>query len=262
MRGFRNEIPTTLHKDFAMRHGHTSRSSLKISAKTVLAFVALVVAAACSDSLNAPTNTVSAKHPAGYDVVLGVKSFRYDPDQGAVQRLGSNVLVIPAAGVCDLSSPYGAEYWDDACEPLTHSIVITATMFADSNGSPYVDFQPALRFVPDKETDLYLKDGYRDGDGVTIDYCNLFGCVDESLTDSSLVTQRLGISRILVRRIKHFSGYTIGAGDCRSTVVPDPDGGWLCQDNADSPRSGYMLATGLDKTPGTDIVPRHRNRDR
>lgn len=245
-----------------MLRSHISRD-LKTSAKTILALVALGFAGACSDSMNAPTNAVSAKHPAGYDVVLGVKSFRYDPNQGLVERLGSNVLVVPAAGICDLSSPYGPEHWDEACEPLTHSIVITATMFANANGSPYIEFQPALRFVPEQETNLYLKDGYREGDVATITYCTDIACTDESQADSSLATQRLGKSRMLVRRIKHFSGYNIGpGGECRGEVVPDPDGGWLCVDAGElSPRSGYMLASGLAKTESTDIIPRRRNHD-
>ena len=36
--------------------------------------------------------------------------------------------------------------------------MITATSFADANGHPYVDFQPKLRFVPTKETYVYLRD--------------------------------------------------------------------------------------------------------
>lgn len=244
-----------------MRHSHTSRTS----AKTILAFVALGFAGACSDSISAPTSEVSVKAPAGYDLVLGVKSFRYDPNKGVTQRLGAHVIVIPAAGICDLSSTYGTKYWDDGCAPLTHSIIITATTFADKNGSPYVEFQPALRFVPSKETDLYLRDGVReDGTAATINYCTLLGCADESLTDSSLVTHRVGNSRMLVRRIKHFSGYNIGPGsECRGTLVPDGEGGMVCQTDGDSGfyRSGYMLASGLSKTEGTEIIPRRRREE-
>jgi len=232
------------------------------SAKTILAFVALGFAGACSDSVSAPTTEVSVKAPAAYATVLGTKSFRYVPSKGLTQRIGDNVLVIPANGVCDLSSRYGAGHWDEDCAPLTHSIVITAIMYADANGSPYIDFQPALRFVPSKETDLYLKDGKRtNATTVTINYCSVSGCIDESLTDQTLVTQRVGNSRILVRRIKHFSGYNVAAGDnCPGVITVDPEGGLWCEVGGllGFGRSGYMLATGLTKTQGTELLGRHR----
>ena len=91
----------------------------------------------------------------------------------------------------------------------------TATAYADDEGHPYVDFQPALRFVPTKETNLYLKDGAPDLATIAeILYCNADAlCVDESVSDSTLQTHRVGTTGILVRRIKHFSGYTIGLGE-------------------------------------------------
>ena len=131
-----------------MRHSHTSRGLLT-SSKTILALVGLGFAGACSDSISAPTSEVSAKVPAAYTTVLGVSSFRYEPSTGLTQRLGDHVIVIPAGGVCDPAlSSYGMGTWDDACTPLTHAIIITATTYADDEGHPYIDFQPALRFVP------------------------------------------------------------------------------------------------------------------
>jgi hypothetical protein len=241
-----------LFKDYAMRHSHTSR----ISAKTILAFVGLGLAGACSDSVSAPTSEVSTKAPAAYTTVLGVTSFRYRPSKGVTQRLGDHVLVIPANGVCDLSSTYGPGTWDDACAPLTRAITITATTYADADGHPYLDFSPALRFVPSKETDLYMKDGKRDNAStVTMNWCNaLLECIDESIADPSLATQRVGHSRILVRRIKHFSGYNLTSGEdaCSGSIIPDPMGGWWCELDGirGLERSGYMLASGLDKSGG------------
>jgi len=232
-----------------MRHSHTSR----ISAKTILAFVGLGLAGACSDSVSSPTmSEVAVKAPAGYDLVLGVTIFRYNPKKGVTQRLGDHVVVIPAGGVCDLSSSYGPGTWDDACAPASHSFMITATTYADANGHPYIDFQPALRFVPSKETDLYLKDGKRTvATMLTINYCSLKGCVDESINDPSLATQRVGNSNILVRRVKHFSGYMIVTGDaCNGTVSQTDDGSVWCDDGRGLSRSGYMLASGLNKTDG------------
>jgi len=235
-----------------MRHSHTSR----ISAKTILAFVGLGLAGACSDSVSAPMSEVAVKAPAGYSDVVGVTSFVYDPASPLVQRLGDHVLVIPAGGICDLTSSYGMGTWDDACAPLTHSIVITATAYADADGHPYLDFQPALRFVPNMETDLYLKDGKRDvGAVMAMNYCNASGCIDESIQDASLVTRRVGQSRILVRRIKHFSGYMITSGGyCPGIVTIDPSGGYWCDTTPAVMRSGYMVASGLIPADSDNVV--------
>jgi len=237
-----------------MRHNQTSRGLLT-STKAVLAVVGLGLAGACTDSVSAPTSEVSVKVPAAYSQVLGVSKFRVRSREATTQRLDANhVLVIPAGGICDpATSGYGPAFWDAPCTPLAHSIVITATTYADAEGHPYIDFQPHLRFVPTKETNLYLKDGQRNhATMLTINWCDDANgkCVDESLTDASLVTHRVGHSRILVRRIKHFSGYHISAGDeCNGTITEDPDGGLLCE-TADrgADRSGYMLASGLGKS--------------
>src|SRR5437773_8305347 len=99
-----------------MSHSHRG---LKISAKAVLAFGGVALAVACSDSISAPTRAVSFKHPAQFTEVLDITSFRYDPEQSLLQRLGNHVLVIPAGGVCDpATSGYGSEAWDAPCEPL------------------------------------------------------------------------------------------------------------------------------------------------
>jgi hypothetical protein len=244
-----------------MRHGHTSR----ISAKTILAFVGLGLAGACSDTASAPKlREVSVKAPAGYDQVLGAVSFVYDPSASTstVARFGNHLIVIPANGICDLSSSYAIGTWYDACEPLTQSIVITITTFADDYGHPYVDFEPALRFNPNTETDLYLKDGWRDGQEKTmINYCGAVDCVDESLNDSTLVTWRIGNTSTLVRRIKHFSGYLVATGDeCNGTIQQTDDGSLWCDDGSGiSNRSGYMVASGLSKTDGSTVgTPRRK----
>src|SRR5438876_11095107 len=97
-RQFKNG-PTTIHKDDAMSHSHSSRV-MTTSAKAILALVGLGLAAACSDSISAPTRAVSFKHPAQFSDVVDVTTFRYDPAQGLLQRFGNHVLVVPAGGVC------------------------------------------------------------------------------------------------------------------------------------------------------------------
>lgn len=237
--------PKTIHKDYAMRHSHTSR----ISAKALFAVVGLAFAGACADSVSAPTSEVSVKGPAGFDRVIGVDHFRYTPTSGAAKRLGEHMIVMPAGAVCDpATSGYGLAYWDAPCTPVTHSIIFTATTMADAQGHPYVTFSPDVRFSPAKEVYLYLKDGHRDrAQELSIYWCPTGGldCVDESKLDPSLQTERVGKSPILGRRLKHVSGYMITARDeCPGTVTVGDDGSLICDGNSLA-RSGYILASGL-----------------
>ena len=191
--GLSSIVPTTIHKDSAMRHSHTSRG-LRTSAKALLAIVGLGFAGACADSFNAPTSEVSAKAPAGYNKKDGVTTFQYIPKQGATKRFGDHMIVIAANGVCDpATSGYGAmatDNWNAPCTAVNHPIVFTATSWTDADGHPYVEFQPAVRFVPDKETYLYLRDGKRTAPtDLTIRYCpTVDNCIDESVNDPSLAT--------------------------------------------------------------------------
>jgi hypothetical protein len=112
--------------------------------------------------------------------------------------------------VCDpAGSSYGPGEWDQPCTLLTRPIQITAKRYHDAAGKPYIDFSPALRFVPGKAVMLYLYDptSVLDGRSV-IEWCSDGGlCVVE---DSP--TQRNVETGILHRQIKHFSGYMISSG--------------------------------------------------
>src|SRR5437764_1524472 len=135
----------------AMRHSHIAR----VSAQTVLAIVALGFVGACADSVSAPTREITAKAPAAFTTVVGVRTFVYDPGQGISERFGDHMISIPAGSVCDpATSGYGTEFWDAPCEPATDPITLTATSFVDDYGRPYVDFEPALRFAPTSEVRL------------------------------------------------------------------------------------------------------------
>jgi len=255
-------IPTTIHKDSAMKHGHTSRG---LRAVAILSIMALV--GACADSTSAPTTSeVSVKGPAGFNKVVDVQTFRYEPKSGVTKRLGEHVISFPANSICEIgTSGYGAEFWDKPCTASSKAIMITAIIMADNEGHPYIDFQPAMRFVPTKEVNLYLKDGPRNtGNVVTMLYCTTVVCTDEAKSDPTLVTRRIGNSRILVRRIKHFSGYQLGLGDaCSGTVMVQPDGGLYCDLDGGSSKSGYMLASGLGKSGnGTTFGKPRRSGDK
>jgi hypothetical protein len=246
-----------------MRHSHTSRNY----AKAFFAFVTIGLVSACADSTVAPTTEVSFKAPAAFSRNVGVKVFRMSKD-GGTERLGSHTINFPAGSICDpAKSTYGPTEWDKPCTPLKGSILITATMLEDKDGNPYIDFQPALRFVPTKEVNLFLKQGRaKEARELNVEYCNNAGvCIDESKTDASLIPQRLGKSSILVRRIKHFSGYSIAAGKgCLGELTEDLTGSLMsAMDglglNFDK-RSGYMVASGLVKprvtVRGADVAKR------
>jgi hypothetical protein len=246
-----------------MRHSHTSR----ISAKTLLAVVGFGLLGACADSVSSPTAEISAKNPAGFNTLVGTTTFLWTPGQGVTKRFGNHLIVIPAGAICDPSTAtYGLGHWDEACAPATRSIVITALSFTDAGGHPYVDFQPALRFVPTKEVYLYMRDGVRDGSKtLTISYCSTpLTCTDESKNDPSLVTHRVGNSRILYRRLKHFSGYVVAtSGDCSGSVEQLEDGTLFCNTDGGrggESRSGYVVASGLGKTSTGDTFGGHRRR--
>jgi hypothetical protein len=247
------------YKDYAMRHGHTSR----ISAKSFFVVVSLAFAGACADSVSAPTSEVSTKAPAGFDRVIGVDRFRYTPSTGVTKRIGDHMIVMPAGSVSDpATTGYGPSYWDAPCTALNHSVVFTATTFADAGGHPYVTFSPDVRFSPSADVHLYLKDAKRNvAQDLSIEWCptGALVCIDEAKNDPSLETQRIGRSSILGRRLKHVSGYMITArADCTGSIVPGDDGGLVCQIDG-SARSGYILASGLGDTP-KGVAPGRRKK--
>ena len=142
----------------------------------------------------------------------GSYQFLIDPSQSQSLSLGASYLDIPANAVCDLaSSSYGVDHWDESCAAQADTFTITVVVRNAATDHPSVDFEPALRFSPDQNVNLYLYVT----DQATIDasrivkYCNASGCVDESVADSSLASSVDLVNRVVFRRIKHFSGYVI-----------------------------------------------------
>jgi hypothetical protein len=235
-----------------MKHGHNSRSV----AKAFFAFSVLGLAAACAD--NSAVAPVAQEHvvsaPANFLQVGSSVTFRVYNSYGATQLVGSHLIYIPANAICDFSSGYGPQFWDKSCEPLRGSTTITATVFAGPDGQPYVDFQPAMRFAPNKEVMLFFREGRTDGTKVAgVKFCNEAGyCVDESIADPSLRPFRVGQTSIIGRRVKHFSGYTVTYEEqCLGNILSLGDGNSIC-DVVEGVvgglfrRSGYMVASGED----------------
>jgi len=143
-------------------------------------------------------------------------TFRIDPRRDNNLTFGKHSLWLPANTVCDpATSGYGLGTWDASCSPLTTSITITAKVRGASGGLPRVDFQPALRFNPWHAAYLtFAVKGKqaKEAAAMGILYCPTTStkeCIDESLTDPTLVTVLDRPQQMVYRRIKHFSGYLV-----------------------------------------------------
>jgi hypothetical protein len=145
----------------------------------------------------------------------GIESFMVRPGEARSFVIGDHRISFDADAICDpRTSTYGPGEWDAPCEVARKPVRITATAWTDEDGNPRVDFEPALRFRPDAQVTLYLKDKDRAGDiaGLTILWVDPAGnLVDESLDDPSVSTY-IGPNGSLYRRVKHFSGYLVSLG--------------------------------------------------
>jgi len=157
---------------------------------------------------------------------------------GGTYRIGDfYTLTVPANGVCSLSSLYGPGTWDSPCTTLGdgESITVTATYGITGNGAS-VDFSPALRFNPARQTTLSTS-LYSNVLTTASDFfashpsaLRFFGMYYEASLGSSVVTDaaidpslvtHVNLSTGLVwRRVKHFSGYTVTTG---AACDPSPD---------------------------------------
>ena len=190
----------------------------------VRSFVLLVVVqsivACAADTTTAPQATangaalspISASH-ALVGATDGRYTFTIDPTEDQSLEIGPNHLDIPARAVCGIAdTPYGPDFWNDRCRSESEPLTITAVVSNASSSHPRIDFEPALRFAPDKKVMLYmtLDKKPRKGEWSNIFYCptdRKSDCVDESANDRSLETSVRG--KLVFRRIKHFSGYII-----------------------------------------------------
>ena len=233
-----------------MKHSQIARNS----AKAFFAFAAVALVGACADtSAVAPTAEAPAfVAPANFSNTGYMVVFRVNNSEGITKQIGQHLINIPAGAICDLgASGYGKTEWDKPCKALRGSIVIKATVLEDADGQPFVDFQPAMRFAPNKEVMLVLRQGRNAAKKqLVVEYCNNAGtCGDESLTDPSVAPFRIGNTPIIGRRLKHFSGYMVAwAGDCLGAVINNGDGTYWCDTNLGgmTRRSGYMVASGED----------------
>lgn len=209
----------------------------------------LLAAAACTDSSTSPqlsaTRSLSAAptfdYSGGGRFHFGDRqvSFTVTPDGGSFAVNKLITVAFPANSICDPDlSTYGAGEWDNACVTATRAITITATTRLTLNGMQ-VDFEPNLRFSPDKQvilsTDLFAPTIRSSSSFFTaypstlrplaMFYSPSIGAepVADYETDSSVVTQVDLESGRVWRRVKHFSGYLMGSGAACNPQAGDPD---------------------------------------
>ena len=156
-------------------------------------------------------------------VADGVYTVSFDPKNGVSMPLGPNRISIPGDAVCNLASSYGAAYWDSPCTPETRRITLVVTIKNASSVHPSMDFAPAMRFNPLKDVQLFMyapKVSKNDAKNWLMLYCPDRGaCVDESLKDAQLSTNIDHSEKMLFRRVKHFSGYTVAERSADGSIL-------------------------------------------
>ncbi len=195
----------------------------KASTFTMLAAASLMLAACAGEATAPVARTLTTQQRTSpfvptdaqralVGVVDGTYHFTVDPSQSQTLQLGASGLYIPANAICELgTSSYGMGTWNDACAPQTAPMTITAVVRNAATDHPSVEFQPALRFSPDKQVWLYMavtNQATLDATKVLY-YCNETSCMDESQTDADLKSYVDTKNFMVFRRIKHFSGYVV-----------------------------------------------------
>jgi hypothetical protein len=141
---------------------------------------------------------------------------------GGLFFVGNNAVVFPSQSICDpATSSYGPSTWDQPCKPLQSTLKVHAEV-RRSDGRMWVDFTPSLRFVPSTNASnwvwmvMYTPDaaGSTDLSKYNILWAHSIGgeTVDETTSDPTVRTYVDTFSRLSLRRIKHFSGFTIETG--------------------------------------------------
>ena len=192
------------------------------SPKKYLSAAMIIIVAACSRDLMSPP--VGSLPPGAIrpDVIVDFVAddslsadFTVTPT-GGLFKLGKHAIFFPENSICNpATSSYGPEHWDEACEPLTENVQIHAEI-RKQGGRTWIDFTPALRFVPTADPNqyvwLYLKsDAAFDPQNLpelSILFSHQMGDpgINEALTDETMKTYVWAEGGVTFRRIKHFTG--------------------------------------------------------
>ena len=220
-----------------MRLPMMARSRVSLVPLLTTVATASLLLAGCSGDATSPSAVKSTQQlsvlktspfvPSGAQRALvgasdGTYTFQIDPTQAQSLQFGASHLDIPANAVCDLAtSSYGVGTWNDACQAQTDTFTITAVVKNAATDHPSVEFQPALRFSPEANANLYLyvTDQASLDASKVVKYCNATGCVDESIADPDLRSNVDVENKVVFRRIKHFSGYVVAEFSTRDLDI-------------------------------------------
>lgn len=198
-----------------------------------LTLAALAVAAlvgGCGDN-PAPTATVQVDAQPRLSLQDGSSysaSFTVSATSATSFSDGVNTLYFPAASVCDPAiSTYGPTEWNNPCTPISRDLTITVNATV-TKGRVNLDFSPSVRFDPTKSVTLTVRNDDIKTKGENGNWAVFFRgndgkLVDEGKNDNSLVTRLDRTNGVVVRRIKHFTGYNVWSGqveDCTPYVDP------------------------------------------
>jgi hypothetical protein len=200
---------------------------VRFSRSCIAAFTVVATAACGNDALSprsdAPSRSANARITTRNRTATSA-DITVDSHGGAF-ILGQHSIRFPRKSICALDSSYGPTEWDKPCTPASEPITFHVEIVIQ-DGRQWLDFTPAVRFVPTNDPNRYVWLGMQttafstlSDDDLQILWSPAVGVagVDESLSDPTLrtiVNQRSGW---MVRRIKHFSGYNVSD---RSACVP------------------------------------------
>jgi hypothetical protein len=201
--------------------------------KGLVLMLTAMLAAGCSDGSLAPTaasNSDATIEGGGATAALtGVDTLRFrfviDPNRDITYNLGAgNTIVFPAHSLCDPNrSTYGNGQWDKPCAVARTTVTINTKAWLDQQGYAHIDFDKHVRFVPTSNPAGWVMLSLNDYGAYTdawthIEYCREIhaetndNCRDEAKDDPTLATVKNPYTGQLVRRIKHFSGYSLTSG--------------------------------------------------
>jgi hypothetical protein len=195
----------------------------------------IAMLAACSENSLAPSSNAASSSAVGGGSTADLTStdtvrfsVTIDPKHTTYYYLGSgNMITFPAHALCSLDSPYGPTQWDTPCKMATAPVTVNGKAWLDASGHARVDFDKQIRFAPSSNPSDWVVITFADLQASLDPFYNILycptatsGCYDESKLDPSLLTVRDPVTGRITRRIKHFSGYNVAAGDDGVSLDP------------------------------------------
>jgi hypothetical protein len=242
--------------------------ALMTNTSKLVLFALAATVGACGEAVAPRSQASTAPYKLGGGVTTSLSvndtvrfSITINPWENTYYNLGAgNTLTFPAGSVCDpTTSSYGPTEWDKACDPAHDAVTVNVQGWLDSLGHPRVDFTPHLRFVPSDLPAGWVNITFADAQAAldpmfNIAYCPDLSsaCIDESTVDPSLQTTSDPVTGQVTRRIKHFSGYLVGAGDDALSLISDLNRVGASKSSplnmrvqtGNRGRSGYILVSG------------------